>query len=300
MTIEDPTAIPETAEACDEYVAEADVAWQAENPELAQKLYMALFSASYDGSARDLMSYRLALIFTNQGNTSEAYRFAQLSHHPGAADLLRSIDNATPDLAVDPNRVPETSEEAQSYWSQAVAALDSNDNATAAALFEVLANCEAISISARGIAHIKLGTVLHRQGHDDAARKWAEAGLPLVVSGDGAEEARTLLRTLGVQVVDDNPYETEGSLALIAGIEAYERGESAAARASLETALASTSSTSEDKGRAAYYLGAIAYYDHDFAVARTHLHQARTDAPAAERAWAAEMLEWRWQETPTT
>jgi hypothetical protein len=111
-----------------------------------------------------------------------------------------------------------------------------------------------------------------------------------------ANEARTLLKQMGVVVDDGNPYETEGSKHLLDGIAAFERGDGATAQQELLAAYQSDTSTAEDKGRAAYYLGSMAFAAHDYDTARTYLHQAASDGPSAEQQWASDLLASRWQE----
>ena len=296
MTIEDPTAIPENDDQFKEYLEAAGQAFEHDDNDRARTLYHALSQSHYDGPDFPLVAYRLAVIHLAAGETDDAYRWARQSTHPGAADLLRSIDNATPDEPVDPNRVPETFEEATSYVVQAQHAFDTGDLATAEALYGVLVQCTALPPGGLGHCQIRYGAILIQQGRNDDARAWIESGLP-VADATYAAEARRLLQQIGIHVSDGgNPYETEGSKHLVDGITAFERGDGAAAQQELLAAYQSDSSTSEDRARAAYYLGSMAVAAHDYDTARTYLDEAAASAPATEQAWAAQLLASRWQE----
>jgi tetratricopeptide (TPR) repeat protein len=297
MAIDDPTAIPETPDQIEEYVTAAGQAFDTGDSDRAFTLYWAVIQSDRSGDHRDLILYRMALIEMGRGNPEEAYRLAHSSHHPGAADLVRSADNATPDQAVDPNRVPATAEEAHDYTVQADHAVQTGDLATALALYGMIVQCTDLSPNGKASAEVAYAELLHRSGRDEEARQWVEAAVGLA-EGDYATRARSLIATLGgPHVTDDNPYDTEGSRALLAGIEFFQSGVSDMARAELTTALNSDTSTAQDKGRAAYYLGSMDHHAGHFATARDLLHQAQRDAPAPEQAWAADMLTWEWQES---
>lgn len=296
MAIPDPTAIPESDEQVEEYLAAAEQAFDTGDSERAFTLYWAAYQSERTGSQKGLVLYRMALIEMGRGNHDEAYRLAFLSDHPSAVDLRRSADNATPDQAVDPHRIPATAEEALDYIRQGDHAVETGDNATALALYSMIVQCPDLSPNGRANSQVVYAEVLHRMNRDDEARQWLEAGISLA-DGDHATRARTLLTELGgAHVTDDNPYETEGSRAMIAGIEFFQSGVRDMARVELTTALTIDSSTSEDKGRAAYYLGVLDHQERHFATARDHLHHAQRDAPEPEKGWATDMLSWEWQE----
>lgn len=298
MAIPDPTAIPESDEQVEEYLTAAGQAFDTGDSDRAFTLYWSAYQSERTGSHKGLVLYRMALIEMGRGNPDEAYRMAFLSDHPGAADLLRSADNATPDQAVDPNRIPATAEEALDYIRQADHAAETGDNATALALYSMIVQCPDLSPTGRANSQVAYADLLHRMNRDAEARQWLEAGISLA-DGDQLTRARALLAELGgAHVTDDNPYETEGSRALLAGIQFFQSGVGDMARTELTTALTIDSSTDQDKGRAAYYLGVLDHQERHFGTARDHLHHAQRDAPDPEKTWATDMLGWEWQEEP--
>jgi tetratricopeptide (TPR) repeat protein len=297
VTIDDPTAIPETAEAVAEYLQEADEAFGREDNDRARPLYYAAVQSDLISDADDSRaSHRLALILLAAGETEEAYRFAHASREPGRDDILRALDGATPDAPVDPSEVPQTFEAASRYWDAAKAARDNSDSSTEEALLRAISSSPGLTPGAIATASLRVAELAHADGRDDEGRAWAESALANASSGETHDGAVALLREMGVHVEDSNPIETAGSRRLIAGIEAWERGEQATARTEFQAVLDADDVTDADKGRAAFYLGSMAYYANDYDTARTHLHRARDNADDPEKTWATEMLEWRWQE----
>lgn len=83
---------------------------------------------------------------------------------------------------------------------------------------------------------------------------------------------------------------------MLIGIGAFEGGDLNAAATQLQSVVDSNDAGAQDKGRAHFYLGSMAYHDRRFEEARGHLHIAQNDAPNPEQEWAVDMLSWRWQE----
>jgi hypothetical protein len=297
MAIDDPTAIPETAEAVVEYLKEADEAFQREDNDAARPLYYsALQSAQLSATDNSRVNHRLALIHLAAGETEEAFRFAHASREPGRDDILRALDGATADAAVDPSEIPQTFEEMERYWNAALAARNNSDQSTEEALLRAVASSPAASPGDVAHASVRVAQLAQAAGRTDEAHAWADSALANASGDDDRSAALAVLQATGGPAPDSNPYETAGSRQLMAGLAAWEAGDQATARTAFDAVLAATDVTSGDQGRAAFYLGSMAYHAKDFDTARTHLHRARDNADDPEKAWAIEMLEWRWQE----
>ncbi|HEV7205741.1 MAG TPA: tetratricopeptide repeat protein [Jatrophihabitans sp.] len=296
MAIPDPHAIPEDATACTEYRTEADQAWDGGDTDRAYELYHSLTqSLAATDAQTSHAQYRLALIAVNRGDHDLAYDLLSRSSEPGAADLRRSLDNATPnDPVADPDVVPLTAEQTDDWWEAGVAAKHAGDWDLARRFFTSIASstCNGPDVIAR--AEVLVGEATHQLGEDANARLWFEKALPNLSGGTAEMEiARTMLGEVGVHATAD--HSSPAAEQLVNGIEAYQQGDLAAARTALEATL-HLDGPAEVKGRARYYLGALDYQDRRYADARNHLEEAARSAPDQERAWATEMLSWHWDE----
>ena len=296
MPIPDPQAIPETADACAEYLTEADAAWAAGDVTTAEHLYHSLQQSAL--STRDQAghaTYRLALIALNNGDHDAARTWAASSSDPAAADLMHSIDNAAGPAQADITRPPANDHETELYWAEGTKARSANDLPTAAAWFDQIIKSSAIPPETRARAEVVMALILHGQGDDKNARAWMEHAWPNLVDEELIKAARDLYDQIGVHVQDDTSSPAAHQLA--AGIEAFELGDAAAARPALEAAMHLDGATDEIKGRAGYYIGAMDYQEHKYADARDHLERAAAIAPDPEKTWAHEMLHSRWEES---
>lgn len=298
MSIPDPRAVPEHDAACTEYLTEGDQAWDGGNADLAYDLYYALQQSTTTTSDQlSHAAYRLALIEMNRGDTDMAFFFAAQSHEPGVADLLHSLDNATPDdPAVDPDVVPQTIEQTEDWWNAGTAARQAGDYALSQRIFYSVAMSTCNPPITVAKAEFLVAEALHHAGDDENARPWLEKALPNLEGTELLEPARTMFGEIGV-VSHPDP-SSPAAQHVVDGVESYQYGDLLAAKASLEAAL-HADGPDEVKGRAHYYLGVLDYQGQHFADARNHLDLAVASAPDQERGWAAQMLTWEWQETPS-
>jgi tetratricopeptide (TPR) repeat protein len=298
MTIADAHAIPESVAACTDYLQEADQAWDGGNPDHAWDLYHSLFQSQFHTvDQRSHSAYRLALIAVNRGQTDVAFDFASSSHEPGVADLLKSLNNATPnDRASDADTVPLTVEETESWWAAGVAAKGAGDWDLARRYFASIAASTCNPPNSIAKAEVNVGDAIHHLGDADTARLWFEKALPNLDDPDALAVARSMLGDVGVHAHADNS--SPAATQVVDGVEAYQLGDLAAARTALEAAL-HLDGPAAVKGRARYYLGAMDYQDKRYADARNHLEAAIAGAPDPEKSWAGEMLTWHWEETRT-
>jgi tetratricopeptide (TPR) repeat protein len=297
MAIDDPTAIPQTIEQIAEYMKEADRLWNDNRTEEAHTLYRSVFNST-TGPEGSLAGYRLALYLQSIGDIDGALNFVSYTNEPGTHDLEIALRAAMPDQAVDPSEVPQTAEACERYMQSIMSAFDRSDWTTVDAL--VVAYQETpvdIGVGRHAAAQTFRGVALVHLGRNDEARPALEYVLANSASEDYLAKARAALQQIGVQVQDGgNPYETQDSQHLLAGIAAFEGGDESTATTELTKVVDSDAAGASDKGRAHFYLGSMAYHTHRFEEARTHLHTAQADAPEPERGWATDMLSWRWQE----
>ncbi len=295
VPIPDPQAIPETADACAEYLSEADAAWDAGDVTLAHHLYHALFESeqrNHEQSARS--TYRLALIALNAGDHEQARVYAVQSSEPAAKDVLRSIDNAAGPVTADPSRPPASDHEAEIWWAEGTKARTAGDYATAMSWFGLIIQSTALTPEVHAHAEMVMALCAHGSGDDATARAWLDQAFPNLRGTEVIEAAQKLYEQIGVHSRDDDT--SPAAHQLEAGIEAYRLGDAAAARSALEAALHLDGSTDEIKGRAGFYLGAMDYQQNKYADARDHLERAVALAPDPEKTWAHDMLQSRWEE----
>jgi tetratricopeptide (TPR) repeat protein len=298
MAIPDPHAIPETADACADYVTEADAVWDAGDNDLAFELYNSARNSSFLTDAQySHVNLRLGLIAQARGDIDDAVVFFHASHDPAARDALHALTNATTDdREPDPAVVPATAEEAFAWIDAGLAAERSGDWQRAHDFYAVLMQASVLTPGQLGTAYVRSGIVLERLGNPDAARQRYDDALSLLADTGQLAFARERIKALGGGAA--TPDDAGRSAAQVAaGRTSYENGEAAAARTAFEAAL-HLDGTTEDKGRAHYYLAAMDYQAGRFADARNHLEAALTSAPEPERAWAQAMLHWRWDENP--
>ncbi len=298
MAIDDPTAIPQSAEQLTEYMHEADRLWNDTRTEEAHVLYRSVMSGVSGSPESSLASYRLALYLQSTGDIDGALEFLQVSNEPGKHDLEIALRAEMPDQAVDPSNPPQTFEACERYLESIESAFERSDWTTVEALCRAYQDTPVdIGIGRHAVAQSYLGVALVHLGRNDEARPALEYVLANSNSEQRLTMAREALVQIGVQVDDGgNPYQTDDSQLLIAGIAAFEKGDTLAAMSELQLVVDSDAAGPTDKGRAHFYLGSMAYHDKRFDEARTHLHVAQTDAPDPEQGWATDMLTWRWQE----
>jgi tetratricopeptide (TPR) repeat protein len=298
MAIEDPTAIPETPDQITEYLHEADRLWNDGRTNEAHTLYRSVFSGTRSGPENSLATFRLALYLQSTGDLDGALNFAIVSEEPGARDLVAALRGAMPDQVVDPSNPPTTAEACDRYRDSFVNAAGRSDWTTVEALCRAYQQTTVdVGVGQHALCQMYLGAALVHLGRNDEARRALEWAVANGSSEATTGAARTLLVQIGVHVDDGgNPYETEDSRHLLAGIAAFERGDAAAADTELTAVVDSGDAGATDKGRAQFYLGSMAYHDRRFDKARRHLQAAQANAPSPEQGWATDMLSWRWQE----
>jgi tetratricopeptide (TPR) repeat protein len=298
MAIDDPTAIPGSAEQITEYMQAADRLWNDSRTEEAHVLYRSVLSGIAGTAEASLAAYRLALYLQTTGDIDGALVFVSSSNEPGAHDLEIALRAEMPDQAVDPSQVPETAEACERYMESIASAFERSDWTTVDALCQAYQQTTVdVGIGRHSVCQGYRGVALVHLGRNDEARPALEYVLANSHSEIQLKQARDALLQIGVQVQDDdNPYQTDDSEMLLAGITAFESGDQLVAMTELQAVVDSDAAGATDKGRAHFYLGSMAYHSGRFDEARTHLHTAETDAPDPERGWAVDMLAWRWQE----
>ncbi len=298
MAIDDPTAIPGSAEQITEYMQAADRLWNDSRTEEAHVLYRSVLSGIAGTPEASLAAYRLALYLQTTGDIDGALVFVSSSNEPGTHDLEIALRAEMPDQAVDPSQVPETTEACERYMESITSAFERSDWTTVDALCLAYQQTTVdVGIGRHSVCQGYRGVALVHLGRNDEARSALEYVLANSHSEIQLKQARDALLQIGVQVQDDdNPYQTDDSEMLLAGITAFESGDQLVAMTELQAVVDSDAAGATDKGRAHFYLGSMAYHGHRYEEARTHLHTAETDAPDPERGWAVDMLAWRWQE----
>jgi tetratricopeptide (TPR) repeat protein len=305
MAIPDPHAIPETADACTEYVTEADAAWDGSNSDLAYDLYNAVRNSNFATEIQlNHVTLRLGLIAEARGDIDNAVIFFHASHDPAARDALHALTNATThDREPDPTVVPGTAEEAFAWIDAALAAERANDWQKALDFYEVILQSPVLTPGQQGTAYVRDGAAREKLGHTDDARTMYELSLSLLSDNDQIAFAQGRIKALGgghAFAGSDAPIPDDDSPAAAqveAGVVAYENADGAGAKKAFEAAL-HLEGTAETKGRAHYYLAAMQYQWGQYADSRDHLDAALTSAPEPERSWAQGMLAWRWDEHP--
>ncbi|MEP7048576.1 MAG: hypothetical protein ABI949_17930 [Ilumatobacteraceae bacterium] len=301
MAIDDPSALPEDAQQTTEYITEADLAFDRQQLDLALSLYWSVSAAGLfaDDNSRNHAYVRVGEILMGQGNDDEAYRWLEAAG-PAGADLLKILDAKTPDAAVDPDVVPATPEVLTRYINAINAANASHDHATFDALVARVMESDAVVPGQRSQVELLMAQNLLDRGMAAEAQEWAQAALA-ESSGSNADEARKVIEKAtdaqGLSAIDDNRSITYG-LELAAGLQQFEAGMGDKGKSMFERVVADNTGLNDDeaKGRARYYLGAIAYQEHDFDVAREHFEFAADNAGSPEIGYAAEALQWRYRE----
>jgi tetratricopeptide (TPR) repeat protein len=298
MAIDDPTAIPQSPEQITEYMQAADRLWNDSRTEEAHVLYRSVFAAVSNTPEASLASYRLALYLQTTGDIDGALLFLAGSDEPGKHDLEVALRAQMPDQVVDPSQPPETAEACERYMESITSAFERSDWTTVEALCGAYQQTTVdVGLGRHAVCQGYLGVALVHLGRNDEARTALEYVLANSRSDIQLKQARDALMQIGVHVQDgDNPYQTDDSELLLAGIAAFESGDQLAAMSELQLVVDSDAAGATDKGRAHFYLGSMAYHSQRYDEARNHLHIAETDAPDPERGWAVDMLAWRWQE----
>jgi tetratricopeptide (TPR) repeat protein len=300
MAIDDPSALPESAEQTAEYLREADLAFDRQQLDLALSLYWSASAAALFASdtSRNHAYLRVGTILMGQGNEAEAYRWLEAAG-PAGADLLKVIDAKTPDTPVDPAVIPQTPEVLSRYLNAALAANNNKDHATFDALVARIMESPAAMPEQRSQVGLLMAHSLLDRGAAKQAEEWAQAALA-ESSGTNADEARKLIdkanEARGADTID--PRGAQLGFDLAAGIKYFEWGTADKGKENFERVVADTTGLNDDeaKGRARYYLGMIAYHAHDFDVAREHFEFAADHAGSPEIGYAAEALKWRYRE----
>ena len=296
MAIPDPHAIPETEAACQEYLQEADHAWDAGDNEHAYDVYYSLRSSQFvTNQVWDHVSYRLGMIAVSRGDTNMAVQFLGNSHAPGAAEALHALTNATTnDPTPSAEQVPATAEQVLAWIHAGDAAIQGSDWQQAYGLFVAATLSAQIAPGEVGYCYQQAGLAAEHLGDQEKAVQCYEQAIPLMTNAQDADDVRERLRALGgaqVGAADATPAATQ----VAAGINAYENGDAAAAHTALSAAL-HLDGPDEQKARARYYLAAMDYQAARYADARVHVEAAAAGAPEPERSWAEAMLQWRWDE----
>lgn len=296
MSIPDPHAIPETADACADYVREADAVWDAGDNDLAYILYNSARNSSFVSDEQySHVNLRLGLIAQTRDDVDAALVFFHASRDPAAHDALHALTNATTDdREADPSVVPATAEEAFAWINAALTAERSDDWQRANDFYGVIMQATVLTPGQLGTAYLHSGTALEHLGDPDRAKERYEDSLSLLSEADQITYVRGRIAALGrgEAAPDDD---SSAAAQVAAGRRAYDDGKATDARAAFEAALHLDGDDSE-KGRAHYYLAAMDYQAGRFADSRNHLEAALRTAPEPERSWAQGMLHWRWDE----
>jgi Tfp pilus assembly protein PilF len=236
----------------------------------------------------------------NEGDTDRALFSLSLSHEPGAADLVKSLTNATHDDPVpSADQVPQTQEQFNAWTDAGLAARKAGNWETALGLFTAASHATGIATPGEmAMVYGNLGLCQHNLGDDDTARQYMEWALPNLADDNSGtyDMVRKYIKDFG-GAHETAADQTPASVQVAAGIEAYEKGDAHGARTALQAAL-HLDGPDEQKGRARYYLGAMDYQEHKYADARVHIEAAVQSAPEPEKGWAETALHWRWQEEP--
>jgi len=310
MAIADPTAIPESQQAADEYLAAADDYWSNHRHDEALTLYWAVMQTPYsdalpDGRESEIM-LRIGTTAEEHGNLDLAwrvYRWGKAMGNEECTRRLAAVEAQVPDQQVDPAVVPATMEALSAYTSAAVE-VEASDPERAAQLYRACLDSPVIAPNIRGYVALQLGLLYQRGGSHDAAYSMFEIAAATSDS-DFRNAATAALRQYQHQdgtdidglITSGNPTDEDDAGRYLQGaIDAYDRGDTGRAEALATTVISSGVASSVQKGAAHYYLGALAYYAKNYDVARTHLTNARDNAGEPCRSWAQEMLAYSWQD----
>jgi tetratricopeptide (TPR) repeat protein len=191
---------------------------------------------------------------------------------------------------------PQSTEELARYLSSIEAADASDDHATLDALIDRALESEHVTPGQRStLCETRARSLLDR-GFPDQAEAWAQEALAHS-GGQNADAIRKLIERANSDQghATDPRFETHGDLMAFAML-AFEQRSGDHGQADFEYLVNDSNSNDETRGRARYYLGVIAYQARDFDVARAHFEFASDNAPSPEIGYAAEALEWRYQE----
>jgi hypothetical protein len=297
MAIADPTALPETDGAAAEYLTEADLAFEREQFDEALTLYWSLATArSFTNDDRWRHIYvRIGTILVGQGNDEEAYRWFEAAGPPGA-DMLKMLDQRTVDAPVDPDVVPDSTEVLSRYVAAIHAADASGDHATSDALIDRVLESSYTTAGQRStLCELRARSLIDR-GLPADGEAWAQEALAYS-SGENAQQIRELIERANRDQGNpsDERFETHGDIMAFALID-FEQRNGDHGKENFEHIVSTATYDDTARGRARYYLGVIAYHGRDFDVARAHFEYAADNAPSPEIGYAAEALEWRYQE----
>lgn len=300
MAIPDPHAIPESADSCQEYLHEADQAWDAGDSNHAYDVYYSLRQSQFvPTDVWDHAAYRLGLIAQTRGDTDLAVQFLSASNAPGAAEAVHALTNVTTnDPTPSPEQVPATAEQLIAWIHAGGAALQGSDWQQAYGLYIAATQSSQIAPGQVGYCYQQAGLAAEHLGDQEKAVACYEQAVPLMTSAADAEAVRARLHELGgaqIGAADATPAASQ----VADGINAYENGDAAAAHSALSAAL-HLEGPDDQKARARYYLAAMDYQAGRYADARVHVEAAASGAPEPERSWAQAMLQWRWDDHPAS
>jgi tetratricopeptide (TPR) repeat protein len=296
MPIPDPHAIPENAAACEEYLHEADAAWERSDNDAAYDLYLSLRQSQFVAvAAFDHAAYRLGLIAQSRNDIDLAVHYFSSTPDPAAADALRALTNATTnDPTPDPDTVPTTAEQVYA-WTDAAAEAGNAANWDRMRGLNLAAS-QSAAVAPAQLASCYNGAAVASEhlGDQESAVYYYEQAIPLTTVTEDADQIRERLKHLGgaqVGAAGTSPADIQ----VASGINAYENGDAVTARTDLQAAL-HLEGPEDQKARAHYYLAAMDYQAGHYADARNHLDAAISNAPEPEQSWAQAMLQWRWDE----
>ncbi len=310
MAIDDPTTIPESQETANEYLAAADDYWSNHRHDEALTLYWSVLMSNYsdslaDGRESDAL-LRVGIIAEERGDVDRAwraYRWGKAVGNEECTRRLAALEGEMPDQAVDPDVAP-ASMEALSQYTGAADEAESSDPELAARLYRACLESPAMTPVVRGHVAYRLALLYQQGGSHDAAYGMFEEAAAMA-GGDERDQAMAALRQYQRQDGADHDDvlasgtpndEDDAGRYVQAAIGAYDRGDTGRAEAIATVVVSSGAASSAQQGTAHYYLGALAYYAHNYDVARIHLDHARSNAPAPCREWAEEMMTFLWQE----
>lgn len=298
MAIPDPHALPETEHDCQEYLHEADAAWDGGNSDHAYDLYHSLWASTVASEhLRSHAAYRLGLIAQTRGELDHALQFFSGSREPGAADAVHALTNATTnDPTPDPTVIPATAEQLDAWLSAGFQAGQNGQWERCRDFMLIATQAASITPSQIGSCYYNAGLAAEHLGDMESAVRFLEAAIPMMATESDAADARARLHAIGGAAVGATGT-TPSEVQVAAGINAYENGDAHAARTALQAAL-HLEGPDDQKGRARYYLAVMDYQAQHFADARNGIEAAIADAPEPEKSWASAMLEWRWDEHP--
>jgi len=308
MAITDPTAIPETTDAIEEYLTAADAAWGSGDQDGAAVLYWSATSSSigFDEKRFAEAYYRLGLHAEAQGDHTRAascFNWASQQGHADATQKYAEYQATAQHTDVVADTPPQDAAEVERYATMAMHAFDGGDWERAYQLYDAIYQSPALMPANKAHAALRLGEICRQWGSHDQAYAFFEEAASMGV-GDSRDKAAAYLAEYQKENTDNSGLSTsagidsaETAAPYVDGLAtAYEQGNTTLTTSYATLVHESGGASAEQKATAAYYLGRLAYDRDDYDTARIYIREARDGAADPQRGWAAEMLQSYWQE----